>query len=157
MRKRIVRPASGGSSKAALRWLDVERHAEVEVTSEDAAHPIESALRAESGPGWRAAEPGAQTVRLRFDEPQRLERMRLVFDEREAARTQEFVLRWSADGGRTYREIVRQQYTFSPPDTAREVEDYTVQLEGVTAIELHIVPDISGAETRASLSEWALA
>jgi hypothetical protein len=156
MRKQIVGPTSGGSS-VALRWLDVERHAEVEVTSEDAAHPIECALHAGGEGGWRAAEPGAQTIRLRFDEPRRLERIRLVFDEREAARTQEFVLRWSADGGRTYREVVRQQYTFSPPGTAREVEDYAVELEGVTALELRIVPDISGGEVRASLSEWTIA
>ncbi len=157
MRKRIVGAASGGSSVAAARWLDVERHAQVEVTSEDPTHPVESALRPGGGSGWRAAAPGEQTIQLRFDEPRRIERMRLVFDERDAARTQEFVLRWSADGGRTYREIVRQQYTFSPPGTAREVEDYAVELEGVTALELHIVPDISGGPTRASLSEWTVA
>jgi hypothetical protein len=157
MRKRIVGPASGGSSLVDPRWLDVERGVEVEATSEDAAHPIESALCPGGAPGWRAGEPGPQTIRLCFDEPQRLERIRLIFDEREAARTQEFVLRWSADGGRTYREVVRQQYTFSPPGTAREVEDYTVQLDSVTAIELYIVPDISGGGARASLSEWAIA
>jgi hypothetical protein len=158
MRKRIMDAASvGGTSAAVPRRLDVERSAEVEVTSEDAAYPIETALTGAGGPGWRAAEPGPQTIRLRFDEPQRVERIRLVFDEREAPRTQEFVLRWSADGGRTYREIVRQQYTFSPPDTAREVEDYVVALEGATAIELRIVPEIGGGSARASLSEWTLA
>jgi hypothetical protein len=156
MRKRIIGAASGGSSLTD-GWLDLERHAEVEVTSEDATHPIESALQAAGGPGWRAAEPGPQTIRLRFDEPRRLERIRLVFDEREVPRTQEFVLRWSADGGRTYREIVRQQYNFSPPDTPREVEDYTVELEGVTALELHVVPNISGGGTLASLMEWTVA
>ncbi len=157
MRKRIVGAASGGSSVVAPWWLDVERHAEVELTSEDAAAPIESALTALGGPGWRAAEAGPQTIRLRFDEPQRVERIRLVFDERDVARTQELVLQWSADGGRTYREIVRQQYTFTPPGTTREVEDYTVELEGVTALELRIVPDISGGTAHASLSEWTLA
>jgi hypothetical protein len=80
-----------------------------------------------------------------------------VFDERDASRTQEFVLRWSADGGRTYRDIVRQQYTFSPPGTTQEIEDYAVELEGVTAVELNIVPEIGGGPARASLSEWTLA
>jgi hypothetical protein len=61
------------------------------------------------------------------------------------------VLRWSKDGGRSYREILRQQYTFSPPGATREVEDYTVNLDGVTALELTIVPDISGGDARASL------
>jgi hypothetical protein len=158
MRKRIVGPASaGGSSAVAAQWLDVERHAEVDVTSEDPTHPIECALGSGSPVGWRAAEPGAQTIRLRFDEPRRVERIRLVFDERETARTQEFVLRWSADGGRTYREIVRQQYNFSPSGGTRETEDYTVELNGVTAVELQIVPDISGGPGRASLSEWKIA
>jgi hypothetical protein len=83
--------------------------------------------------------------------------MRLVFDERDATRTQEFVVRWSADGGLTYRDVVRQQYTFSPPDTSREVEDYSVELDGVTALELHIVPDISRGDAPASLAEWTIA
>jgi hypothetical protein len=157
MHKRIVGTPSGGSSVVAPRWFDVDRYAEVEVTSEDAAYPIEAALGLAAASGWRAAEPGAQTIRLRFDEPQRVERIRLVFEEHEAARTQELVLRWSADHGRTYHEIVRQQYNFSPPATAREVEDYAVELEGVTAIALHVVPDVGGGATRASLSEWMLA
>ena len=157
MRKRIVGRDSDGSSAVAPQRLDVERHAEVEVTSEDPSHPIESALRSGGGPGWRAETTGPQTIRLRFDEPQRVERVRLVFDERDAPRTHEFVLRWSADGGRSYREIIRQQYTFSPTGTTREVEEYAVDLSGVTALELQIVPDISGGGARASLSEWALA
>jgi hypothetical protein len=157
MRKRIVGGAAGGSSAVAAQWLNVEHLAEVEVTSEDPAHPIESALRSGGAPGWRAAEPGAQTLRLRFDEPQRVERVRLVFEERDAARTQEFVLRWSADGGRSYRDVVRQQYTFSPGSTTREIEEYAVELNGVTALELQIVPDIDGGGAHASLSEWMVA
>jgi hypothetical protein len=157
MRKRIVSAASGGSSVAGQAWLDVGRHAQVEVTSEDPAYPVDSALRPGAGPGWRAAESGEQTIRLRFDEPHRIERMRLVFDERDTARTQEFVLRWSSDGGLTYRDVLRQQYTFSPPDTAREVEDYRVELDGVTALELQIVPDIDSGGAPASLSEWTVA
>jgi len=157
MRKRIMGSISNGVSAAEAPWLDVERLAEIEVTSEDALHPIEFALRLEGRGSWRAAEPGAQTLRLRFDHPQRLERIHLVFEEREVARTQEFVLRWSGDHGRTYRDIVRQQYTFSPPETVREMEDYTVQLEGVTTLELQITPNISGGTMRASLARWTVA
>ena len=40
----------------------------------------------------------------------------------ETARTQEFVLRWSPDGGNSVKEIVRQQWNFNPPDSIREVE-----------------------------------
>jgi uncharacterized protein (DUF736 family) len=154
MRKSILAPSNADPPEPV--WLDVERLARVEVSSEDPAYPVEEALRAAGTTGWRASESGPQTVRLRFDEPQYLKRIRVQFQEAERARSQEFVLRWSADGGRTYREIVRQQYNFSPPDTAREVEDYAVTLEGVTALELQIVPDVSGGEARASLSEWTL-
>jgi len=80
-----------------------------------------------------------------------------VFSEGELERTQEFVLRWSPDGGQSYREILRQQYNFSPPDAAREVEDYDLDLDGVTALELKIVPDISGGGARASLAQLRVA
>ncbi|MGC2693987.1 MAG: hypothetical protein WA228_14935 [Desulfobaccales bacterium] len=130
---------------------------QVEITSEDADYPIESALIPGIGSGWRAAQPGEQTLRLLFDEPLRLNRIHLAFHEDKQERTQEFVLRWSADGGQSYREILRQQYNFSPPDAAPEVEDYNLDLDGVTALELKIVPDISGGSARASLAQLRLA
>jgi hypothetical protein len=157
MRKRIINQGSKECSAANHGWLDLERLAEVEITSEDAAHPIESAILPGTGQGWRAAHPGEQTIRLLFAEALRIRRIRLLFHEEERERTQEFVLRWSADGGQTYRDIVRQQYTFSPPGTAREVEDYRVDLGGVTALELRIVPDMGGADVCASLKQLQLA
>lgn len=157
MRKRIMAPSAEKGSLEGSDWLDVEQRAEVEITSEDPAYPVEGALRPEGGLGWRAAESGRQTIRLLFDRPERLSRVRLVFDETEEARTQEFVLAWCPDGGRSYQEIVRQQYVFSPPANTREIEDYTVELDGVTALELRITPDISGNEAVASLTEWLLA
>ena len=90
-------------------------------------------------------------------QPLSLRHIRLAFTETEHARTQEFVLKWSGDGGRTYREIVRQQYHFSPPDTTREIEDYGVELEGVGALELHIVPDINRGPACATLEQLKLA
>jgi hypothetical protein len=157
MRKRIISPDPGGVAVAEPGWLDLEPLAEVEITSEDVDHPIESALIPGTSSGWRAAEPGEQTIRLWFDEPLGLKRIQLLFQEGEQERTQEFVLRWSPDGGQSYREIVRQQYNFSPPETAREIEDYNVDLDGVTALELKIVPDISGGGSQASLAQLRVA
>jgi hypothetical protein len=157
MRKRIVTQVSQPPTSADEGWLDVERLALAEVTSEDPERPIESALLPGGGPGWRASQPGPQTIRLIFDSPQRLKRMLVVFEEGEAQRSQEFVLRWSPDHGRSFREIVRQQWTFSPPGTTREVEDYAVDLAGVTEVELTIVPGQAGVEAHASLSQWRLA
>jgi len=157
MRKRIIGHGPREVSAAELGWIDLERLAQVEITSEDVGYPIESALIPGTGSGWRAAQPGEQTIRLRFDEPLRLKRIHLAFHEDEQERTQEFVLRWSPDGGQSYREILRQQYNFSPPEATPEVEDYDVDLDGVTALELRIVPDISGGSARASLTQLRLA
>ncbi|MBI2263848.1 MAG: hypothetical protein HYU64_01535 [Armatimonadetes bacterium] len=152
MRKQIISQEPERISPVEQGWLDLQVRAKVELTSEDAAHPIEAALMPGTGSGWRAAQAGEQTIRLLFDELQPIKHIQLLFCEEQLARTQEFVLRWSADGGRTYREIVRQQYNFSPPGQTRECEDYKVNLAGVTALELGIVPDISGGEARASLT-----
>lgn len=139
------------------RWLDLRRLAQVEITSENAAHPIESALLPDTGKYWQASSPGEQVIRLLFDAPIRLSRIRLVFDEEQYMRTQEFALRWLPDGGQSYLELVRQQYNFNPQTTTREVEAYTVNLDRVTILELSIIPDISGGETRASLTRLQLA
>jgi hypothetical protein len=88
---------------------------------------------------------------LVFDEPQELKRISLIFEEREIVRTQEFTLRASTSPGRPFREIVRQQWNFSPPTSTREIEEYCVELSDITALELTIVPDISGGTARASL------
>ena len=132
-------------------WLDLDRAASVEVTSEEKDYNIESALVSGGTQGWRAASPGTQTIRLLFDQPQRPRRISLAFEESETERTQEFVLRWSPDGGHSFREIVRQQWNFSPPNTIREVEEYRVEISDVTVLELVIVPDMSRGSARASL------
>jgi hypothetical protein len=157
MRKRLIGHGPGEVAAAEPGWLDLEHLAQVEITSEDVDHPIESALLPGAGLGWRAAQPGEQTIRLLFNEPRRLKRIHLVFQENEQERTQEFVLRWSSDGGQSYREIVRQQYNFSPPGASSEVEDYAVDLDGLTTLELKIVPDISGGSAPASLAQLRLA
>jgi hypothetical protein len=158
MRKRII-PVGGQDSPPDEEqgWLDLEQLATVEITSEEAEHPIESALSTDAGPGWRAEQPGIQSIRLLFDQPRKISRIQLVFEEQERERTQEFVLRWSPRGETGARDIVRQQYSFSPPGSGREVEDYTVELDALKMLELTIIPDISGGEARASLARLRLA
>jgi hypothetical protein len=157
MRKQTINSGSEAVSRSGDVWLDLERLAQVEITSENAEHPIESALIPDRGPGWRAAQPGKQTIRLIFDQPVSLGRILLRFEEEEHARTQEFVLRWLPEGRQSLREIVRQQYTFSPPATNQEIEDYSVKLDGVIGLELEIVPDISGGGAYASLEQMRVA
>jgi hypothetical protein len=157
MRKRIICQNPQDASPIVQIWLDLLRLAQVEVTSEDAVHPIEAALIPGYEQGWRAAQSGKQTIRLLFEDFQRIKRIQLLFHEAQQARTQEFVLRWSPDPAIPYREIVRQQYNFSPPDTTSEFEDYTVDLVGVKLLELSIVPDISGGDTFASVAQLQIA
>lgn len=151
MRKRIINQGSHAVTPTDQDWLDLKRIAQVEIASEVSAYPVESALT--TGTGWKAAKPGEQTIRILFDNPLKLKRIYLQFDEDRQERTHEFLLRWSADSGQSYQEIFRQQYTFSPPGTTREVEDYVVNLDGVTVLELRIVPDISGGDVHASLTK----
>jgi hypothetical protein len=155
MRKRIITQAAETIRSRAEGGLNLERAAIVEITSEDKDFPVESAFLSGGTPGWRAAEPGPQTIRLVFDHPQQLKCIWLVFEEKESARTQEFVLRWSSNGN-SFREIVRQQWNFSPPETIREVEEYQVDLTGVTVLELTIVPSTNGGAARASLMSLRL-
>jgi hypothetical protein len=126
MRKRLITPSPKDAPHLDEGWLDLDREAEVEFTSEEKEYPVEAALVAREMWGWRAADSGTQTIRLIFDELQRLTRISLVFEETETERTQEFVLRWSPEGGRSFREIVRQQWNFSPPNTMREIEEYRI-------------------------------
>jgi hypothetical protein len=151
MRKRLIKPIPQDAPHLDEGWLDLERAAVVEVTSEEKDYPVESALVEREMRGWRAADSGTQTIRLIFDQPQRFKRIVLVFEETEIERTQEFLLRWSSDGGHSFREIVRQQWNFSPPNAIREVEEYQVHLSDVTVLELVVVPDISRGSARASL------
>ena len=151
MRKRLIATTSQVAPHLDEGWLDLDSAAMVEVTSEEKGYPVEFALVSGETLGWRASASGTQTIRLIFDEPQRLTRISLVFEENETERTQEFVLRWSPDGGHSFREIVRQQWNFSPHNTTREIEEYNVQLSDVAVLELVIAPDISRGAARASL------
>ena len=155
MRKRLI--TSELPCVIADAWLDLVTAATLELTSEDKTHPIEAALSSGDRQGWRAAGPGAQTIRLIFYRPLRLRRINLVFKETETSRTQEFVLRWRSEGDQGFREIVRQQWNFSPPQTACEIEDYQFDLASVKVLELVIVPDIGGGNTYASLESLRLA
>jgi hypothetical protein len=153
MRKQIVgEPTPIKEAQAAVPWLDLAKIASVELSSEDPKFPFEPVLEEGGDRGWRAAGPGRQTIRLRFDEPQRITRVRLRFVDREHERSQEFVLRYLDADGRA-RDIVRQQWTFSPGGSMEEVEDYTVDLKGVSGIELELDADRGRDTLPATLAE----
>jgi hypothetical protein len=141
MRKSVISAAASTAPSTHDDWLDLEQIARVEISSEDAAYPIEHALGKDATSGWRAAATGPQVVRLHFDNPQAIRRIHVHFIDRTAERMQEFAL--FAGAGTELREVVRQQWTFSPHGSSEEREDYTVDLHGVTTLELRIDPDRS--------------
>ena len=109
---------------------------------------------ANGGSGWRASHKGKQAVRLVFDRARAVHRIQLQFLEPEHDRQQEFTLRWSRVDGGPSQEIVRQQWNFSPAGSTGELEDYEVELEGVSALVLEIRPDLTNNGAIATLSRW---
>jgi hypothetical protein len=138
-----------------VKWRHLQKNVEVALTSEDPESPIEGALRIEESGGWRAGGPGGQTISLTWPDPITINRIRLVFEEHSHARTREFVVRATTGDGQ--REIVRQQFTFSPPGTTIEREEYATDLTEVSRLELAIIPAIDGGQAVATLREWRIA
>ena len=158
MRKRIVssdRTVAGPGP--GPRWMDLGQIATVDVTSEDPNFPIESVFSANGGPGWRASQKGEQQIRLIFDQALAVHRIQLHFLEPTRDRLQEFTVRWSAADGGQPIEIVRQQWNFSPAGSTSDLEDYEVNLDGVSALELVIRPDLTHNEAVATLAAWRVA
>ncbi|MBB5339128.1 hypothetical protein [Tunturiibacter gelidoferens] len=141
MRKSIVSPSTTTATPISDLWRDLERIARVEISSEDEKFPIEQALGKKATTGWRAATTGPQVIRLHFDEPLTIKRLQLHFVDKTSERSQEFAL--YAGAGTELKEIVRQQWTFSPSGSTEEIEDYAESLSGITTLELRIDPDRS--------------
>lgn len=142
---------------APADWIALDQVAHFEITSEDPDHPIAGAICPGDCRGWRASDPGWQSIRICFDPPHDIHRIRLHFREPDRERTQQFTLRWSEHGGDLPREIVRQQWNFSPAGATEEIEDYTVELSCVAVLELDIRPDLTGDAALATLAELRVA
>ncbi|SLM46555.1 Carbohydrate-binding protein [Nitrospira japonica] len=156
MRKRFIGRSYSKTALSDPEWLGIEHLADVEVTSEDPARPIENALLPDRPSGWRAGMHGEQVIRLLFSRPTTIKRIRLEFVESVLQRTQEYTLRWSAGGSQPLQHIVRQQWNFSPRGSIREIEDHDVDLPGAVMLELTIIPDIAGTPATASLIQWRI-
>jgi hypothetical protein len=135
--------------------INVVTAATVLVTSEDPEHPVDHAFDSHRGLGgtrWIAGEPGEQTLIVAFDAPEAVGRVILEVEEPEVVRTQELQLAISSDGGRTYRDVLRQEYNFSPPGTTFEREDWAVSAAGATHLRLQVKPDKGDKPCRATLT-----
>jgi hypothetical protein len=159
LRKQVVPTPSRGPVPlpGEIQIADV---ATVQVTSEEADHPIDHAFDRNGGPGgsrWVAGAPGEQSVTLLFDHPQTIRQIGVEVEEPEISRTQELAVLASSDGGRAYRVLVRQEFNFSPPGTSFERELWSVSADAVTHLRLEIKPDKGGRIGRATLTSLAVA
>src|SRR5438445_4810206 len=139
--------------------INVTEVATVLVTSETADHPIDNIFDGRRGPGgsrWVAEKPGEQTLILAFDVPQMIRKITLEVEEQAVSRTQQLALSLSNDGGQTYREVVLQEFNFSPPGTVFEREHWTVTADMVTHLRLWIKPDKGNQVCKATLTSLAL-
>jgi hypothetical protein len=160
LRKQVIPQRSGESASFEGGEIAIADVATVQVTSEQADHPIDNVFDHSRGPGgsrWVADGPGEQTVILVFDSPQTIRKIGVEVEELAVSRTQELTMSVSSDGGRTYRELVRQEFNFSPPDTSFEREVWSAPAGAVTHLRLKIKPDKGGRVGRATLTSLTLA
>jgi F5/8 type C domain len=158
LRKKILTTHQTMSSRGAAE-TDIAAVATVLVSSEDPRHPIDYAFDGQRGPGasrWIAAQSGEQALILAFDTPQTIRKILVEVEEPEISRTQEMAVSISQDGGQTYRELMRQEYNFSPPGTTLEHEEWSIKADAVSHLQLRIKPDKGGKAGRATLTTLAL-
>jgi hypothetical protein len=156
MRKRILKD-SPPAPQAPAAGLDVGAIATVLVTSEADHHPVEHMFDGRSDTHWQAEDAGEQTLTLAFDAAQALSRVALTIEERRERRVQELDLSISTDGGLGWRELVRQEFNFSPEGATIEREEWRLP-PGVLAthLRLRIRPDKGGGACRATVTSLAL-
>ena len=157
MRKALISESETNAILApAGSWLDVEKLATVELSSEAPEHLFELALRPNTNEGWRAASSGPQVIRIHFDVPSPIKRVHLVFLEESKERAQEIALFATAKEA-PRRELVRQQWVFSPRGSKIEVEDFYFDLRDVATLELQIDPGRHDREAFATLQTIQIA
>jgi F5/8 type C domain len=158
LRKQILITHQTMSGRGAAE-KDIAAVATVLVSSEDPRHPIDYAFDGQRGPGasrWIAEQSGEQTLILAFDAPQTIRKILVEVEEPETSRTQEMAVSISQDGGQTYRELIRQEYNFSPPGTTLEHEEWSIKADAISHLQLRIKPDKGGKGGRATLTTLAL-
>src|ERR1700720_3494626 len=150
LRKRPLEAEAATSGRDAGE-IDIAGHATIAYSSEDPAPPGEHMLDGQSGPGatrWMSARPDTvEHIVVEFDRPQAISRLVYEVEETMRERTQEVRVEVSKDGGRSYRQILVQEYNFSPGGSTYQREEQRFNLRQVTHLRLTIVPNKSGSGT----------
>ena len=160
IRKRLIGEQNSTAAEQPGE-IDIASHATLAYSSEDPDHPLEHLIDGRGGRGgtrWTSARPNAtERIVLEFDHPQRISRLIYQVEECSQERTQEVRAEVSSDHGRTYRQILAQEYTFSPQGATFQHEDLRLDLPAITHLRLTIVPNKggSGVATLTSLRLFA--
>jgi F5/8 type C domain len=148
VRKRLLRQDGPDPARAAGE-IDIARHAVLAYTSDDPEHPIENLIDGHygrDGTFWAGARPNTtERIVVEFDEPQSVSRMIYEVEECSRERTQEVRVEASSDGARTYRQVLVQEYTFSPAGATFQHEEQRLSLPSITHLRLTVVPDKQGS------------
>jgi hypothetical protein len=145
------RPLEDDAATRAADEIDIAGCATIAYSSENPAHPVEHVLDRRSGPGttrWISARPDTvEHIVVEFDQPQAIGRLVYEVEEAIRERTQEVRVEVSEDGGRTYRQILVQEYTFSPRGATYQREEQRFNLHQVSHLRFTIVPNKNGSGT----------
>ena len=160
MRKRLM---SEQVSKHADRpgEIDVASLATFHYSSEDPDHPLEHLIDGRVGRGgtrWASARPNmTERIELEFEPAQQISRLVYEVEEHRVERTQEVRIEVSTDHGRTYRQVLAQDYTFSPAGATFQHEEVHLEVSPITHLNLTIIPNKggSGVATLTSLRLFA--
>ena len=143
LRKRLL------EVNGAADEIDIAGCATVAYSSENPAHPVEHLFDGRSGPGasrWISARSDTvEHIVLEFDQPQPISRLVYEVEETDRERTQEVRVEVSEDRGRTYRNILVQEYTFSPRGATYQREEQRFDHVRATHLRLTIVPNKNGS------------
>jgi hypothetical protein len=150
LRKRALE-ADAATSVGTADEIDIAGCATIAYSSEKPAHPVDHLLDGRSGPGgtrWISARPDViEQIIMEFDQPQAISRLVYEVEEAVRERTQEVRVEVSEDGGRTYRQILVQEYTFSPGGAMYQREEQRLNLLSASHLRLTIVPNKNSSGT----------
>ena len=148
VRKRLL-PKEGENPAAFAGEIDIATHAVLAYTSEDPDHPIDNLIDGHYGRHstfWAGANANTvERIIVEFDQPQSVSWMIYEVEDCACARTQEVSVEVSSDGGRTYRQMLVQEYTFSPAGATFQREVQRLNLPPISHLRLTIVPDKHGS------------
>lgn len=129
--------------------LDLTTGATIGYSSEEPAHPVDSLFDGRDGRGgtyWESARENInETLLIEFDHSQNISRLIFEAEECQLERTQEVRLEVSCDGGASFRQLLVQDFVFSPRGATFQREDLRVAVEGASHLRLTIVPNKNGS------------